>query len=371
MASPRPIIVVEDDRFLRLVQVILDPATPTERLSAFTHFMAHDEPNFRGWCQRLRDRLAELYPAEVRLVAAESDLRATLAGAQVVVVENFPIAEKEILAAGGSLKVVQKYGTIATRIDAAACQRAGVRLLTIRRRANIATAEHAFALILALARKITDTANLISVTQLRSGGYSPTHFDRGQTPNGNWARINRLRTLYNQQLGVVGLGEIGREVAQRATAFGMRVVYWQRHRLETDEERRYQVTYCSFDELLASSDCISLHVPGGEGTQGIIGRRELGMIKPGALLINVAQPQLIDRAALIQTLAAGRLSGFGLDTFYDEPGHAHDPLLGFRNVLITPHLAGSPRFNALQDFEEMLINIDQTLRNRTEQQTPC
>jgi hypothetical protein len=99
MASPRPIIVVEDDRFLRLVQIILDPATPTERLSAFTHFMAHDEPNFRGWCQRLRDRLAELYPAEVRLVAAESDLRATLAGAQVVVVENFPIAEKEILAA--------------------------------------------------------------------------------------------------------------------------------------------------------------------------------------------------------------------------------------------------------------------------------
>ncbi|HET9884389.1 MAG TPA: NAD(P)-dependent oxidoreductase [Candidatus Binatia bacterium] len=362
MASVRPIIVVEDDRFLRLVQIILDPATPTERFSAFTHFMAHDEPDFKGWCQRLRARLGKLYPAEVRLVADQGDLHSSLLGAHVAIVESFPMGEKEILAAGGSVQIVQKYGTIATRIDADACQRLGARLLTIRRRANIATAEHAFALILALARRITDTANLISVTQLRSAGYSPTHFDRSQTPNGNWARINRLRTLYQQQLGVMGFGEIGREVAYRAVAFGMRVVYWQRHRLDRDEEDRYQVNYCSLDELLATSDCISLHMPGGEGTRGIIGRRELGMIKPGALLINVSQPQLIDRAALIQALAAGRLSGFGLDTFYDEPGQAHDPLLGFRNVLITPHLAGSPRFNALRDFEEMLMNIDQVLR---------
>lgn len=361
MASPHPIIVVEDDRFLRLVQIILDPATPTERLSAFTHFMAHDEPDFKGWCQRLRIRLGELYPAEVRLVANETHLRASLSGAHVAVVESFAMGEKEIVAAGGSLRIIQKYGTISSRIDSTACERLGVRLLTLRRRANIATAEHAFALMLALARRITETANLISVTQLRGAGYSPTHFDRSQTPNGNWARINRLRTLYSQQLGVIGFGEIGREVARRAAVFGMRVVYWQRHQLHTDDELRYGVNYCSFDELLATSDCISLHLPGGEGTRGIIARRELGMIKPGALLINVSQPQLIDRAALIQALAAGRLSGFGLDTFYDEPGQAHDPLLGFRNVIITPHLAGSPRFNALQDFEEMLINIAQVL----------
>ncbi len=362
MASPRTIIVVEDDRFLRLVQIILDPATPTERLSAFTHFMAHDEPDFKGWRQRLQARLGKLYPGKVRLVADQGDLQTSLSGAHVVIAESFSIGKKEIVAARGSLKIIQKYGTITTRIDAAACERADVRLLTLRRRANIATAEQAFALILALARRITDTANLISVTQLRSAGYSPTHFDRSQTPNGNWARINRLRTLYQQQLGVMGFGEIGREVALRAAAFGMRVVYWQRHQLHSDEERRQQLNYCSFDELLATSDCISLHLPGGEGTRGIIGRRELGIIKPGALLINVSQPQLIDRAALIQALAAGRLSGFGLDTFYDEPGQAHDPLLGFRNVIITPHLAGSPRFNALRDFEEMLVNIALVLR---------
>jgi phosphoglycerate dehydrogenase-like enzyme len=216
--------------------------------------------------------------------------------------------------------------------------------------------------MIGLERKLTDTANHISVTQLRGAGYSPTHFDRGQTPNGNWARITRLRTLYGLQLGIVGLGEIGRELALRAAAFGMRIVYSQRRQLSASYERRYQATYCSLEELLATSDCVSLHLPGGEATRGIIGRRELNVIKPGALLINVSQPQLIDRAALIQALAAGRLSGFGLDTFYDEPGQAHDPLLGFRNVVITPHLAGSPRFNALRDFEELLINISQTLK---------
>lgn len=362
MASTHPIIVVEDDRFLRLIQVILDPATPTERLNAFTHFMAHDEPNFKGWCQRLRAGLGELYPAEVRLVADETDLQASLPGARVVVVESFAIGEKEIAAAGASLKIVQKYGTITSRIDAAACRRGGLNLLTLRRRANIATAEHAFALILALARKLTDTANMISITQLRSAGYSPTHFDRHQTPNGNWARIPRLRTLYGLQLGIAGLGEIGRELALRAAVFGMRIIYTQRHRLDADVERRYQANYCSFDELLASSDCISLHLPGGEGTRGIVGGRELSLLKPGAILINVSQPQLIDRAALIDALAAGRLGGLAMDTFYDEPGQAHDPLLGFRNVLITPHLAGSPRFNALQDFEELLIHIAQALQ---------
>src|SRR5215207_6904759 len=101
MASSRPIIVVEEDRFLRLIQVILDPATPTERLSAFTHFMAHDEPDFKGWCQRLRARLGELYPSEVRLVADQAQLQASLSGATVAVVESFAIGEKEIAAGQG------------------------------------------------------------------------------------------------------------------------------------------------------------------------------------------------------------------------------------------------------------------------------
>ncbi len=363
-SSSRPIIVVEDDPFLRLIQVILDPSTSSARIAAFSHFFAHDMPDFAGWCERLRARTKNLYPAEVRLVEDEAQLLASLPGAQVVTVETFTISADEIAAAGGTLKIIQKYGMITSRIDIAACERTGIRVLTLRRRANIATAEHALTLILALARKIPETTGLISLEQLGASGYSPTTFDRTHTPNGNWARVTGLRTLFGGQLGIVGLGEIGRELALRAAALGMRIVYTQRHRLNADEEQHYQASYCALGELLANSDCVSLHLPGGPATRGIIGRNELAVIKPGALLVNVSQPQLVDREALLDVLASGKLSGFGLDTSYEEPGQADDPLLGFRNVIVTPHLGGSPRFNALGDFEGLLLNMAQVLEHR-------
>jgi len=363
-ASSRPIIVVEDDPFLRLIQVILDPATPAARVAAFSEFMAHDQPDFAGWCERLRARIGGLYPAEVRLVDDEAALLASLPGAEIVAVESLTIGAREIAAAAGRLRIVQKYGTVTSRIDSAACERAGVRVLTLRRRANIATAEHALALMLALARKLTEISGLVSAEQLRAAGYAPTRYDLAHTPNGNWARIGGLRTLFGQQLGIVGLGEVGRELALRAAPLGMRIAYTQRRRLAAHEEQRYQATYCTLDELLAHSDCVSLHLPGGDATRGIIGQRELARIKPGALLVNVSQPQLVDRAALLEALASGRLGGFGLDIFYDEPGQADDPLLGFRNVIVTPHLGGSPRFNALDDFEELLLNLAQALEQR-------
>ena len=355
------IFVVEDDPFMRLIQVVLDPGTPAARTSAFTHFLAHDLADFPGWLERLRARIGKLYPAEVRLVVEETDFAARLAGANVAVVEEFSVGEKEIAAAGGALRAVQKYGHVTTLIDRAACERAGVRVLTVRRRANIATAEHAFALLLALARKIHQTAGLISVEQLRAAGFEPTTFDRAHTANGNWARVRDLWTLSGRQLGIVGLGEIGREMALRAAAFGMRVAYTQRRRLDAEEEARHGASYASLDELLAASDCVSLHLPGGAATRGIIGRRELDVIKPGVLLINVSQPQLIDRDALIDALGAGKLGGFALDMPYEEPGRADDPLLGFPNVLITPHLGASPRLNSLDDFAELLVNLARAL----------
>lgn len=361
MANPRPIVVVEDDPFMRLIQVVLDPATPAARAAAFAHFVAHELPDFSGWCGRLRARLGSLYPAEVRLVVEEADFHKHLAGASAAVVEGFAFGEKEIAAAGGALRAVQKYGHVTPLIDRAACARAGVRVLTVRRRANVATAEHAFALLLGLARQIHRTAGLISVEQLRAAGFEPATFDRAHTANGNWGRVGGTRTLYGTQMGIVGFGEIGREMAPRAAAFGMRAVYTQRHRLEAEEEARSGAAYAPLDEILASSDCVSLHLPGGAATRGIIGRRELGLMKPGALLINISQPQLIDRDALLDALGAGRLGGFGLDVPYEEPGRADDPLLGFPNVLVTPHLGASPRFNSLADFNELLVNLARAL----------
>ena len=356
-SSPRLKFVVENDSFLRLIQVVLDPSAPEERIRAFAHFCKHDTPDFKGWCDGIRAQAKNIYPTDVHLVSNHADLLAQAPGASVIVVEELTVGEKELAAAGSSLKFVQKYGFTTRNIDSPACEAAGVKLLTIRRRANISTAEQALTLMLGLARQITRNANLISVEQLKNAGYEPTTYDRSHTPNGNWARIPGMVTLYQRQLGIIGLGEIGRELALRAMALGMRVVYTQRTRLPVDVERQYQARYFSLEELLATSDCVSLHLPRGAATVNFISERQLSVIKPGAFLINVSQPNLVDREALRCALASGRLGGYGLDTFYEEPGDPNDPLIQFPNVIVTPHLGGSPRWNSLDDIEEVIVNL--------------
>jgi phosphoglycerate dehydrogenase-like enzyme len=359
--SIKPLIVVEDDSFLRLIQVVLDPTAPGELFDAFAHFCAHDLPDFHKWCEQVRAGVRHLYPADVRLVRNCDELLANLPGADALVVEALPVGAREIAAAGGTLRLVQRYGTITRNIDEPACSAAGIQVKSLRRRANISTAEQALALMLALARQLNQNANLISVEQIEAAGYTPTQYDRARTPNGNWARITGLKTLFGRQLGIIGLGEIGRELALRAAALDMRIIYHQRHRLTAAEEQRYQASYSSLLQLLETSDCISLHLPRGAETRGIIGRAELESIKPGALLINVSQPSLIDRAALLDALNFGRLGGFAMDGFYEEPADPTDPLIKFRNVMITPHLAGSPRSNSLDDIAELLDNLAEGL----------
>ncbi len=274
--------VVENDSFLRLIQVVLDPSASEERIRAFAHFCKHDTPDFKGWCDTIRATAQNIYPAAVHLVDNQAELLAHAAGARVIVVEELTVGEQELAAAGSSLKFVQKYGFTTRNIDSQACEAAGVKVLTIRRRANISTAEQGLTLMLGLARQLTRNANLISVEQLKNAGYSPTTYDRSHTPNGNWARIPGMVTLYQRQLGIVGLGEIGRELALRAIALSMRIVYTQRTRLPMDVEQQYQASYLSLEELLATSDCVSLHLPRGPATINFIGEGQLSVIKPGA-----------------------------------------------------------------------------------------
>jgi phosphoglycerate dehydrogenase-like enzyme len=361
MTSHKYKFVVENDSFLRLIQVVLDPSAPRERIDAFAHFCKHDTPDFSGWCEKIRAQAQNIYPADVRLVDNQAELLENVRGATVVVVEELTVGAAELTAAGSSLKFVQKYGFTTRNIDNRACENAGVKVLTIRRRANISTAEQGLMLMLALARQVTRNANLISIEQLKAAGYEPTTYQRQHTPNGNWARIPGMVTLYQRQLGIVGLGEIGRELALRALALGMRIVYTQRTRLPAAIEQEYRARYCALDDLLSSSDFVSLHLPRGAATMNFIGERELSAMKHGAFLINVSQPCLVEREALRRALASGRLGGYGLDTFYEEPGDKNDPLIKFPNVIVTPHLGGSPRWNSLDDIEEVIVNLGRSL----------
>src|SRR4030095_10147768 len=139
-SSPRRKFVVENDSFLRLIQVVLDPRAPEERIQAFAHFCKHDTPDFSGWCDGIRSQAQNIYPTDVRLVGNQAELLVNAGGTSVIVVEELVVGAKEVAAAGNALRFVQKYGFTTRNIDHLTCEAAGVKVLTIRRRANISHA---------------------------------------------------------------------------------------------------------------------------------------------------------------------------------------------------------------------------------------
>lgn len=359
--NSRPILVVEDDPFLRLIQVILDPSASEERRAAFRYFVSHDLPDFEGWCQEVRRAAADLNPSDVRLVSSQEELRAALPGASAVVVEALSIGSQE-LAAADQLVAVQKFGSLLRNIDQEACEKRGVPVLTQRRRANIACAEHTIALMLTLARKLHRLGGRISLEQLSEAGFEPGQFDRRHTAMSGWPRVSGLRILYESTLGIIGLGEIGRELALRIAPFGLRVLYYQRKRLSADDERSLGVEFASLERLLGESDWVSVQLPLVPETRGFLNRDRLAQMKRGAFLVNTSRAEIVDREALLEALASGHLGGFGLDPLYEEPGQSDDPLLMFENVFLTPHTAAQPRFNALTDIQEMVVRLSTKLQ---------
>ena len=356
MTQRPPVILIENDPFPRIVQVITDPAADPARVEAFARFMHHDVPDFAGWLAKVRAQLGGLYPARVILADDEDAFRAAAPEADLMLVEGFRV-DNDVIQSAPRLKVVQKFGTITGNIDRVACAARAIKVLTHRRRANIACAEHTWGLLIALTHKIVATAGVLSVRRLREAGYEPTQFDRKHTSNSNWARVTGMQSIHGKRLGIIGMGEIGREVAMRAAGFGVDLVYTQRRRMPAELEKQYGAHYLPFDELLATSDFVSVHTPGNAETTGLIGESALAQIKQGALLINVSRAEIVDRSALLAALRTGRLGGYGTDNPYDEPDHDHDPLLSMPNVIMTPHIAAQPRFNALGDFEDITVGM--------------
>lgn len=357
------VLLVEDGPYQQVLRVILDPRAPGDLRAAFARMLEHEMPDFDAWCARVRGEVPGLFPCEVRMAASQDELRAQLADADAVMVEALQFGADELQRAP-RLRVVQKYGAVLDNIDVAACAARNVAVRNLHRRANASCAEHALAMMLMLARQLHRINGLISAGQLRAAGFSPAvdadAYDR-RVPGSGWARVAPLAILRDSTLGIVGLGEIGRELAPRAAAFGMRVCYTQRHRLPEGEERRVGAAYLPLEELLARSDWISLHVPETDATRGMIGAAQLARMKRGARLINVSRARLVERSALLEALQSGRLGGFALDAQYEEPGRAGDELLHFPNVILTPHTAGQPRTIGLEDFRELINGIAQVL----------
>jgi phosphoglycerate dehydrogenase-like enzyme len=362
MSGPR-VLLVEDGTYQSVLRVMLDPRAPDDLRAAYARMLQHEMADFDGWCARVRAEVPALFPCDVRLAATPAELRAGLRDADAVVVESMHIGADE-LAAAPRLRVVQKYGAVPDNIDLAACAARGVAVRLLQRRANASCAEHALAMMLMLARQLNRINGLISAAQLQAAGFAPAvgadAFD-SRVPGSGWACVAPLGILRDSTLGIVGLGEIGRELASRAAAFGMRLLYTQRRRLAEADERRFGARYLPLDDLLAQSDWVSLHVPETDQTRGMIGAAQLARMKRGARLINVSRARLVERGALLAALACGQLGGFALDAQYEEPGRADDELLRFPNVILTPHSAGQPRTIGLEDFRELANGIARVL----------
>ena len=351
-----PVVVAEDDVIIRTVQVVLDPDTPAERRAAFADYFSVDVPDFDAWLEHIRAQIPGLYPATVHMVDDDAAFHAALPDADAAVIESLPMGETE-LALAGRLKVVQNFGTDLRNIDQEACARHGVAVKPLRRRVNIAVAEHAMALMLALAKRICLTHGRLDVASLEQAGFPARMYDRRHVAGANWSRVDGLMTLSGTTFGALGLGEIGREVAQRARGFDMKVLYHQRNQLPGDIEVQFGANYCGFNEILERSDVVSIHLPLTNATEGMIDAAAFRRMKPGALLVNISRAAIIDRAALIEALESGRLGGAGLDVHYAEPGEADDPLKRFDNTVLTPHNAVASRVNATADMEELVANL--------------
>jgi phosphoglycerate dehydrogenase-like enzyme len=349
-------ILVEEDRILRLMQVLLDPSCSAERIAAFADFNSTDQADFQGWLEQMRTLLPKLYPAQIVLFQTEEEMRSHLPDTDVLIVEssNVGVAELEM---AKRLKIVQNFGQLHFNVDTKACAERGIEVLTLRRRTNIAMAEHTMTLLLSMAKRMPLISGLVTTDRLAQAGYPIRPYDKRHTAGANFGRIPQLKTISGMRLGLLGLGEIGYEVAPLANAFGMQVSYHKRSRLPASIEESLRLQYLNLDALFADNDFVSVHIPFNDETTGIVNKKLLEMMPQGSFLINTSRAQIVDEKDLIEVLQTGRIAGVGLDVMRQEPAAEDDPLLQFPQVLVTPHLGGASRMNGLNDAQEMLVRI--------------
>ncbi len=256
------------------------------------------------------------------------DLRARAADKDALFVVTSDKVDEPLLQASPRLKLVATGAVGYNHIDLAACARRGVLVTNTPDVLTEATADMAFALLMATARRITE-----SERWLRQG-----HWQR-------WAWDQFLGAdLHGATLGIIGMGRIGSAIARRATGFDMKLLYTNRSRAANEAE--LGATRVAKEELLARADHVLLVLPYSPQTHHTIGRAELALMKPTATLVNIARGGIVDDEALAQALREGRIAAAGLDVFENEPA-LNPALLAVDNIVITPHIGSATRSSRL------------------------
>jgi lactate dehydrogenase-like 2-hydroxyacid dehydrogenase len=282
----------------------------------------------RRWPDTVERRLADTYAATLNASDAPlsaAALRAAAAECDALCPTVSDQITAEVLGDNPKLKLIANYGVGFSHIDIEACKRLGIAVTNTPDVLTDATAEIALLLILMAARRGGEAER-----HIRAGawtGWRPTQF-LGQEVTG-------------ARLGVIGFGRIGQAVAAKAKGIGMAILYHSHRRAAPDIEASFDATWCEgLDELLAQSDFVTLHCPGGAETRHLIDARRLALMKPSAFLINTARGEVIDEAALIAALQAGHIAGAGLDVYEEEP-RVPPALTALENVVLLPHLGSA------------------------------
>jgi len=263
----------------------------------------------------------DLYTGEGAI--APDELRARVAGKDALVCLLTDAIDRTVIDAAPTLKAISNVAVGYNNIDVAAARARGIVVTNTPDVLTDATADIAWALILDITRRVSEGDRLV-----RAGGWK------------GWGLEFMLGTsLAGKQLGIVGMGRIGRAVAARGRVFGMRVAYWQRDPSRPGEP---DATPLSLERLLETSDVVSMHVPLNDQTRHLIDAAALARMKPTAYVVNTARGPVVDEAALAVALKERRIAGAALDVFEREPD-VHPALLPLENVLLVPHLGSATR----------------------------
>lgn len=290
------------------------------------------------------------YDVTLHRVSDLNELNAVIEDADFLVIHKV-IVPAEVLLKARRLRLVQHLGLDYRGIPMDAVRQLGIPAAATPLVNYLAVAEHTMALILNHLRILPQQR-----AYMQSRAYA----------NHQWGLIPGNRLARDQTLGLVGFGEIARPVARIARAFEMKVIYWDGVRFE-QLEPQYGVQYVDWETLWRSADVISLHLPINNRTQDIVGEREIGWMKPNALLVNTARGRLVNQPALVAALRERRIGGAGLDVFYTEPLPIDDPLHELHedlsyHVTLTPHTSWQSHWTHIRDSLEIWHNVLHVLR---------
>jgi glyoxylate reductase len=247
---------------------------------------------------------------------------------------------RELLEGAPRLRVVGNCAVGVDNVDVAAATALGIQVCNTPNVLTEATADLAWALLMAAARRVVEADRLV-----RSGAFQ------------RWELGLLLgKTVHGSTLGILGCGRIGKAVARRARGFDMRVLYAQRHRLPEAEESVLGVEHVDLGPLLERSDFVSVHLPLTPETRHLLDAAALARVKPGAVLVNTARGAIIDEGALVAALDEGRLAGAGLDVFEHEPA-VHPGLLASSRVVLAPHIGSATAATRIAMAESVATDV--------------